>query len=524
MNRWDIINKLIKKYNYKTYLEIGIYTGECFNKIQCEFKAGVDPNPAFSSPWIFKSTSDKYFDILNPETKFDIIFIDGLHHTEQVDRDIENSLKHLSENGRIVIHDCNPPTYQHASREPILNEWNGDVYKSIIRLRENRGDLKIVTVDIDWGCAIIKKEKSSRIKVESKIYTCWPCFADNRKHALGLISVQEFLNTEFPIVKNILPNNLFLLSAQPDSNYFAWQLEVQFLNFRRLNIPLNQYHVLIGFEKQVSNTFLELSKRYPDVKWGFYEDTRKNKRYIPSIRPHIISKHFKFNRELESQNIFYLDCDVIFQKLPDFTSLLQNDIWYLSDTNSYINADYIKSKGDKILEDMCRVVGVSVESVEKINNNSGGAQYLLKNIDYKFWEKVERDCTNLFIYMVDSKPFHAKEFAKKTNQLESQYHEIQAWCADMWAVLWGGIYLNRQVQITSELSFSWATSSAHQWFTNNIYHNAGVTGESSQKLFYKGAYVNGLPDNLDLSYISDSTASYYYAQYIKELLSLQKKP
>ena len=30
--------------------------------------------------------------ILNPKIKFDVIFIDGLHLAEQVERDIENSL------------------------------------------------------------------------------------------------------------------------------------------------------------------------------------------------------------------------------------------------------------------------------------------------------------------------------------------------------------------------------------------------------------------------------------------------
>ena len=167
-----------------------------------------------------------------------------------------------------------------------------------------------------------------------------------------MISVQDFLETEFPRkLKNSFPSELLLLSAQPDSNYFAWQLEVQFLNLKKLEIPLEQYHVLVGFEKQVSNTFLNLSKKYPQIKWGFYEDTRRNRRYIPSIRPHIISKHFKFNTYLETKNIFYFDCDVIFQKIPDFTSLLKDNIWYLSDTNSYINADYIKSKGERILEE-----------------------------------------------------------------------------------------------------------------------------------------------------------------------------
>ena len=49
-------------------------------------------------------TSDEYFlKIKDTGIKFDIIFIDGLHLDYQVNLDLKNSLKHLSENGFIVI-------------------------------------------------------------------------------------------------------------------------------------------------------------------------------------------------------------------------------------------------------------------------------------------------------------------------------------------------------------------------------------------------------------------------------------
>ena len=44
MRRYDIINSLIRKHNYKTYLEIGVRDNFCFDKIKIKDKSGVDPN------------------------------------------------------------------------------------------------------------------------------------------------------------------------------------------------------------------------------------------------------------------------------------------------------------------------------------------------------------------------------------------------------------------------------------------------------------------------------------------------
>ena len=50
----------------------------------------------------------------------------------------------------------------------------------------------------------------------------------------------------------------------------------------------------------------------------------------------------------------------------------------MSDTISYIGYDYIKSKGDDILKTMLDIVGIDEDVVKNNQNNSGGAQYILK--------------------------------------------------------------------------------------------------------------------------------------------------
>ena len=110
MLRGDIVNYLVARFDYKSYLEIGIDNGRNYNRVRCDNKVGVEPDSkkcSFNS--IINQTSDEYFSKLNDTVKFDIIFIDGDHHEEQVDKDIKNSLDHLNSGGIIVMHDCNPP-------------------------------------------------------------------------------------------------------------------------------------------------------------------------------------------------------------------------------------------------------------------------------------------------------------------------------------------------------------------------------------------------------------------------------
>lgn len=41
--RYDILNMLIKKYDFKKYLEVGVEYGQTFSRIECDFKISVDP-------------------------------------------------------------------------------------------------------------------------------------------------------------------------------------------------------------------------------------------------------------------------------------------------------------------------------------------------------------------------------------------------------------------------------------------------------------------------------------------------
>lgn len=129
----QVINFLIEKFKYRYYLEIGVHVPrDNFDLIKCKFKIGVDPNGAAT----FTGTSDEYFSMYSKETwghsGFDIVFIDGLHHADQVKKDLENSLVCLNEGGIILLHDTNPADerYTRVPRDlPTGKRWNGDVFK-----------------------------------------------------------------------------------------------------------------------------------------------------------------------------------------------------------------------------------------------------------------------------------------------------------------------------------------------------------------------------------------------------------
>jgi len=198
MTRHEIINKIIQSNGFNDYLEIGVRNGECFKEIKCTNKIGVDPNP-ISNDTTHKMTSDEFFETWDSSKKFDVIFIDGLHLEEQVDVDIQNSLNFLNEGGYVVLHDCNPPTSYHAAEQPVFTapangNWNGTVYKSIIKVRLYRSDLVLETVDSDWGVGILRKGGSKTLDVFPAEAMTWDWFSNNRKEVLNLITPEEFIS------------------------------------------------------------------------------------------------------------------------------------------------------------------------------------------------------------------------------------------------------------------------------------------------------------------------------------------
>jgi len=311
---------------------------------------------------------------------------------------------------------------------------------------------------------------------------------------------------------------MIFLSAQPDDPYFIWQLEIQLINFKSFGIGYKEIHVLISYEEKngINNLYVDFSSRFKEyAQFYFYPDRRKKKKYVSSIRPHIIAQHFFANECLSKSTIFYHDSDILFtHKLPDFNRLCADDIWYFSDAKSYLDSNYIKSKGEIILDEMCGIVGIGKQTVIDNDENAGGAQSLLKNVDYRFWEKIEVDSENLYDHLFENTKRYRREFL--SNKKTGDYVPISSWCADMWALLWNSIKV-AQVKIDKDLDFCWPHHDKSEWYEKKIFHNAGVNHLQDKKYFYKSAFIRKEPYGYDFSSISSECCSHKYLETIEDI-------
>ena len=288
-------------------------------------------------------------------------------------------------------------------------------------------------------------------------------------------------------------DNILFVTAQPDVPYFHWQVKLYTHNFIEKGIDPNQIHVIFSTlgNNKLSQGAEDLKKIGINI--HSYKDERVNKRYIPSIKPFLIYKWLE--QYPENGKCFFLhDADIIFRELPDFEKMLNDDICYLSDTIGYIGYDYIMdccrryesqhptSEKGQLLKEMAKTIGISIDLIKENQKNSGGGQYIIKNTDYKLWEKIYLDSFTLYNNML----IYQRNFPINLGQ-------IQFWTAEMWSVLWNLWLSNFKTKVVDELGFSWATDNIEKYEKYPILHMAGVTDNLKKTKFYKGDFINADP-------------------------------
>lgn len=311
--------------------------------------------------------------------------------------------------------------------------------------------------------------------------------------------------------------NLRYICVQPRIKYYTWQVEVVIHNFLEQGINLNNLDILVATNPNDATSSEEnitmwrkLANTYNFVRFFFYDDTRPDKSYIPSVYFNILKQHIKAHPELQNEALFLFDCDTIFTRPLDLTPMLNDDKWYLSDTVGYIGHQYIKTKVQPdydVYNGMCKIVGIDPLIPKLLNSQSGGAQHLVKNTTYEYWDKVENDSITLYKYFISIEPSYVKSH-------EGDY-PIQKWTAGMWSLLWNAWFFEHETVVDKRLDFCWATDPIQYWEERPIYHNAGVTCACGGN-FYKGAYINELPYGHDLR-IKDTNCNYNYYNIIKEV-------
>lgn len=103
--RIEAVAHCAKAINARTYLEIGCRDDECFAHLRTIVPTSIGIDPIMGGT--HRMTSDEFFAQSKGQT-WDLIFIDGDHHHDQVANDLRNAIDSLNPDGVIVMHDVWP--------------------------------------------------------------------------------------------------------------------------------------------------------------------------------------------------------------------------------------------------------------------------------------------------------------------------------------------------------------------------------------------------------------------------------
>lgn len=344
---------------------------------------------------------------------------------------------------------------------------------------------------------------------------------------------------------------LYTISAVEDLPRFIWETEIQLNNLRKYQMSEN-FRLLIflpAYKTEFDPEWENLNKRYPESKFFFYKDKKNivtdlivNYNYVPIHRICSLQHHFKEYPFLEKEAILYIDSDVIFTSQPLFEDYIQDDICYLSDTSTYLNAAYLEGKVSDVrpdkkddfiaanpFEKIASLCKIDPSLIRANNNNTGGAQYLLKNVNSEFFDSCIDICLLFRMYYQTIN----QEYFPGDTQTDRENNGIQSWCADMIALQWSLWKRGYETSTPSWMKFAWATDETVVLNNCFILHNAGITDGNTLKVgdivapaFNKNLYKNSYPYN-DIQFLesivnNQTSQKYCTSVYAQEILNTIK--
>jgi len=362
---------------------------------------------------------------------------------------------------------------------------------------------------------------------------------------------------------------LNIISCVTDTCREKWETKILLTNLKEFNYS-DKTTILIFQQRQFfmedfSVEWKEMEKLFPEVNFVYYKDVANISRicqifgYVPLFRLYVLQEYFKCFPELEEEAILYIDSDIVFTEYIDFDKYLSDDINYVSwtgnpeRTDNYLWTPYFDKKIKEIaperleqykrldvLEKVANICGTTREAVTSYNENIGGAQYLLKNINSQFWTDCFNASCEIKLYL---EGINGIFMAGKDGQEKSD-RGFQAFCADMWAVLFRLISRGVSIQAPKELDFAWSCDRIERLNETKWLHNAGITSEAKfrvafEKLpdgsnrfengpaFYKGAYMEDSPfdniEEIEKIYNSPINKQFCNNRYILEILKTNKQ-
>jgi hypothetical protein len=220
LRKYEIINALITKYKYKSYLEICTpTTGRRFRRVcrekleTCHLLVYRNPESSDDDGMItFQSRDEAIEHLIAPGSQYDLVFADSWHTYACTARDIALAFSLVKPGGILVVHDCAPQHKERSSPEFRPDGWTGVSYCAYVDFLLANPGLAYYTVDTDFGCGVVRKDSRAPgwtpqyaltstaaeqwRRERSRNANMFDVFEKYKRELLNLISVEEFLALE----------------------------------------------------------------------------------------------------------------------------------------------------------------------------------------------------------------------------------------------------------------------------------------------------------------------------------------
>jgi len=210
-NRAMFIKNIIEHKKFNKYLEIGLSHNplapyRLLNNIETKHSVDTDSSTGADfvadSDTFFRALESEFFASLEKDYKWDVIFIDGNHNAEQVFKDLNNSINHLSEDGVIFVHDILPSEYSRTLEVelPHVPLSLCDAWKVIHYCLKNRPDIHICSLEEGdpnpCGLAVITMTKNNRklLNLNENLFYQFSQILQNKSRLMNVISEDDILN------------------------------------------------------------------------------------------------------------------------------------------------------------------------------------------------------------------------------------------------------------------------------------------------------------------------------------------
>jgi len=285
------------------------------------------------------------------------------------------------------------------------------------------------------------------------------------------------------------------LSVIEDRPYYLWQQEIQCHHFNE-NYPSIDLEVVVLHKDSMPSDWAKHLTRTNNV--HFYKIDESIKEIASTYSAFYKAYgYYLYTKEHKCSNFCGIDSDVILNRRPNLNKINESNSWHFSDCSNYLSYDYLsKHLTEKEINDLCKIVGISLQSVKEMNR-VGGAQMFFKNFNPDIFEKIAYDGKKIHDYL--------KVLTEKGNK-------IQKFTAEMWSFAWNSALANN-VCVDEDLSFCWATDLKTEMKNTTFTHFAGAPSDGS---FQKVKWGNKSPIHEDLSYVTTKeNCAYYWVQLME---------